>query len=381
MSPSQRRPERSRSKFGFVVVLVVVVVGSITSIGISAAGVFSSATQAATSDTVGGGDQTSVPVQLGNGGGDQTSVPVQLGNGGGDQTSGPVQLGNGGGDQTSGPVQLGNGGPESSLSPIAVSIARSGSPRYSSNYGVVSASFSASYSGSDGSGVTIDWSGVAGTNSGVSITPTIPCSSLPGTVTATAHDQTGHFGSSSITLDACPTPIAIGVVTGNRSYNANFVQLALAVTSSASGGLAPYVYAWSGANLVYPSSEPTTNLILTCQLYATEITITATDANGQTSRTNVAVAPCPGEIKVSTSSSIVYSGSGSATVSLSSTILGGQGALTLKWIGPQGWTSTQANPTATFACSALPSVVSLYVSDESRHFSSSSVNIPACPAR
>jgi hypothetical protein len=125
-------------------------------------------------------------------------------------------------------------------------------------------------------------------------------------------------------------------------------------TVTATGGTAPYTYEWNDAGAQTTSAAT--------GLAAGSYTVTVTDAN---SCTQTAVATI---IEPTTYPSIVAIGSNGpvcsgATLSLSSLAGGGIAPYTFSWVGPDGFTSTEANPSISSAPVTAGGVYSLTVTD------------------
>jgi hypothetical protein len=263
----------------------------------------------------------------------------------------------------------------------------SSSPLYSANYSLVTMSLSASISGGSGS-PTYLWTGPGDwISTDATPAPSFACSDLASGTAAiglTITDGTSHQGAASATLAACPSPISVSASAGTATYTGNYASQDLTLTGSASGGTAPLSYHWVGTGDFSDANATSPSLSLTCSSSATDETLTASDANGQSASHTVSVPACTAPISAPIGSSPLYSGNYSiATITFSATVTGGSGSPTYLWTGPGSWTSTDSSPAPSFNCSALISgtaQVHLTITDSASHTGSSSATIAACPS-
>ena len=109
-----------------------------------------------------------------------------------------------------------------------------------------------------------------------------------------------------------------------------------------SGGIAPYSYSWSGPDgFTSTDQNPTVTNVAVANAGIYDVTIT--DSNGcfVTGTTTVVINENPTIDDISSNSPVCEGG----TLNLSVTAIGGSGPYTYSWSGPDGFTSTNQNPT------------------------------------
>ncbi|GBL34520.1 serine-rich adhesin for platelets [Filimonas sp.] len=170
----------------------------------------------------------------------------------------------------------------------------------------------------------------------------------------------------SVTITAPTTILISGAVTSD--YNG--AQLSCnglsngEITITASQGTGTLTYSVDGG--AYQSSNVFTGL------GAGSHSITAKDANGCTSSSSVTIT-APTSLSVTVGSNTPqYAG---ATVNLTSTVLGGVSGYTYSWSGPNGFTSTSANPSISNVTTAANGSYTVVVTDANNCTATSSVSV------
>lgn len=145
------------------------------------------------------------------------------------------------------------------------------------------------------------------------------------------------------TLSATPTDMSCHG-TPNGSVN-------LTVTSSTPG---PYTYSWTSSTGFTSANQNISGLD------SGSYTVVVTVAGGCTTTTTVLVSE-PAPLNVVTSSNAPFCPGG--TLTLYSTVTGGTSSYNYSWSGPQGFTSTDANPGIPSATAIYDSIFTLSVTD------------------
>jgi len=136
------------------------------------------------------------------------------------------------------------------------------------------------------------------------------------------------------------------------------------ITSTVSNGLAPYSYSWSGNGGSSAQSA---------QVNAGTYTVTITDADGCTATASATITQPAAALSVTASSnSPQYVG---GTVSLTTNVTGGVSAYSYSWSGPNGFTSTSANPSISSVTTAANGIYTVVVTDANGCTSSTNVSV------
>ena len=263
---------------------------------------------------------------------------------------------------------------------------------YASNYNSTTINLSSTVSGGDtptqtwlttAAGGTISWSGQTTTTPSV----TIPCTDLTSgtqTVKIRVNDPTGQtIDSATLTIAACPSSMSLAPYAGTPTYSGNYITKNVTLVSGLTGGSAAYTYTWTGTGglAAFSSSVATPALAATCSTLPATVNLTVTDGNFQSVSSSVLITACTGTIvsNPAISSGPAYSGNyATALYSFNANSSGGAGSLTYAWGGPDGFSSTTANPSYTFTCSALSGTITLTVTDPASKSVTNTINLPAC---
>ncbi|RCW30222.1 PKD domain-containing protein, partial [Marinilabilia salmonicolor] len=212
---------------------------------------------------------------------------------------------------------ISNNGPVCAGSTLDLSVTVSGG----------TAPYTYSWSGPDGFSSTAQNPSIANAttaNAGdydVVVTDANGCNSVTGTTTVVVSD-----------------PVIDNISNDGPVCEEADINLSVAV----SGGIAPYSYSWSGPDgFTSTDQNPTVTNVAVANAGIYDVTIT--DSNGcfVTGTTTVVINENPTIDDISSNSPVCEGG----TLNLSVTAIGGSGPYTYSWSGPDGFTSTDQNPT------------------------------------
>ena len=258
----------------------------------------------------------------------------------------------------------------------------SGGPLYSANYTIATDTFAAAAASGGAAPYTYAWTGPgAWTDSGQAPSTTFSCSTLPGTATLTVSDAHGQSLTHTVTLAACPGSLSGTASAAAPSYAGNYTSATSIFAGSASGGITPYTYAWSGPGSWTAATASPTHLFA-CSVLSGTASLTVTDANGQQVTHTVSLTACPSPLSASAAAGTPTYASNytSASYNFSGPTSGGITAYQWAWSGPGSFSATTQNPSHTFACSTLPGTASLSVTDANGQSTTATANLAACPS-
>src|SRR5690606_31329651 len=148
------------------------------------------------------------------------------------------------------------------------------------------------------------------------------------------------------------------------------------MTAAGNGGTSPYSYVIAGPTVNTTGASSGVFTGLTSGSY----TITVTDANGCTIITTQNITQPASAVTLSnvgSNSPPVCSGS---TLTLSSSATGGTGAITYSWSGPNGFTSTQQNPTISNVTTAASGTYTVTATDANGCTASQTTSVTITPS-
>lgn len=225
--------------------------------------------------------------------------------------------------------------------------------------------FSESASGGSG-GYTYAWSGLPATGCLGTTTSTVDCplaTSGTLTVVSTVVDSDGELSTSAPLSFTVAGPVSVttptATVPGSTSTTTADVGQAVTIFAQASGGTAPYTYAWTGLTDVACSGLPGASVVCTfSSAEAYTIGVVATDAQGESAasawKLNLTISAMPGIQPggISVSPTLLDA---DGTLTLSATVGGGVAPWSYVWSGlPTGCTSENR---ASFSCTPTESGV------------------------
>ena len=258
---------------------------------------------------------------------------------------------------------------------------------YSGNY--TSATYDLSIAAPTGGATpyTVVWSGPGGwTATGLTAAANIACDLLPGSITLSVTDANGAVVTSTLPLSTCSAPIEATASAPAPTYAGNYTSAAYDFSSTLSGGITPYLLAWSGPG-GWASSATSPSRSFACSVLPGTATLAVSDANGQTLTRTVDLAACPIAIAgadASISSGPLYSANYSlATDTFAASIAtGGTSPFTYAWSGPGSWAASDRAPSTTFSCANLVGgkTATLTVTDANGASITRTVELTACPA-
>ena len=129
--------------------------------------------------------------------------------------------------------------------------------------------------------------------------------------------------------------------------------------SSASGGTAPYTYSWTGPN-GFTSTDQNPIITGATTTEAGVYTVMVTDSLGCSGSAETVVEISGGLMVSASSNSFICVGD---DLMLMSDVMGGTPPYSFNWSGPNGFTSTDQNPTITGATAAADGVYTVTVTD------------------
>jgi hypothetical protein len=266
--------------------------------------------------------------------------------------------------------------------PIVGTAQIASGPFYSGNYHTVLYSFSTNAAGGFGD-LVYSWTGPDGlTAADAAPSYTFTCSSLPGSVSLSVIDGMHHELRIDIPLPPCPASISAGAsISTGPAYGDNYSTATYTLNSTATGGLAPLTSGWTGPGS-WISTDTAPSPTFDCTSLPANVTYTATDANGQTGTSTLALVACTSAMSVTPQlGTVTYGGNyQTMTTTLDAQISGGQNPYLYAWTGPGNFTSTDATPSFTVDCSALPGTIQLTITDTAGKSASGSLDITSCTA-
>ncbi|MCX6270098.1 MAG: GEVED domain-containing protein [Bacteroidetes bacterium] len=182
-----------------------------------------------------------------------------------------------------------------------------------------------------------------------------------------------------VTVAVNPTPQAVA----SSSVSVICANLDVQLTGGATGGTAPYSWAWTGPNGF--TSTLQNPLISNAQtINSGSYSLTVTDANGcfstNSSFVNIIIIPRPVALAACVAPNLCANG----TVNLVGSASGSSGPYVYVWTGPNAFVSTLVSPTITNAQPTSSGIYSLVVTDQngcsSTNNASVTVNVYPLPA-
>ncbi len=227
-----------------------------------------------------------------------------------------------------------------------------------------------SASGGSGSGYSYSWNGPNGFSSS-NQNPTINnvTTSADGTYDLTVTDGNGcsATASTTVTVNSNPTASASNnspICTGD----------AINLSSSASGGTgSSYSYSWSGPNSFSSTNQNPTINNATTSVDGTYVVTVTDDGNGCSATASTTVTVNSNPTASASSNSPVCEGD---DINLSGSASGGSGSgYSYSWSGPNGFSSTNQNPTINGATSVNDGTYDLTVTDGNGCTGTASTNV------
>lgn len=251
------------------------------------------------------------------------------------------------------------GGCTSSAATASVTInATPAAPTASASPVAVCAGSSLTLSATGAAGATFSWSYPdGGTATGTPVVRNNVTAAMGGTysVTQTVNGCTStSAGTVAVTVN--PTPVVTAAGTASKFCSGG----SLSLTSSVSSGTSPFTYVWSGPD-TFSSTQANPTRGNTVPAMTGTYNLTVTDSKGCSASASTPF------IRVNQSPTVSASANNTAfctggSINLSATPSAGS-TYTYSWTGPNGFTSTQQNPTVSSITTAAAGVYTVQVTD------------------
>jgi gliding motility-associated-like protein len=175
--------------------------------------------------------------------------------------------------------------------------------------------------------ITYSWNNGAGTNPTATVNPSVNTS-----YTVVATDYCGTMASGIINVSVAPTPAAPTLVSNSPVCNGQNLTISISGVPNGIGN-------WSGPN-AYTSTGPsmTINNVSPANAGSYSATVTVNGCTSAPSSTNIVISPSPAAPTLASNAPICMG----SNLNLSAS---GVGGATYNWTGPNGYTSSQQNPT------------------------------------